>query len=146
MLEYLDAPEETASRFSGDWFLTGDTVVMDASGAVSYLGRADDMMNAGGYRVSPLEVEAVLATYPGIDTVACAEVEIKADTRVIAAFYTAQAPLDESDLSEFATDRLARYKCPRLFQQMAALPLAGNGKVDRGALRKDVALSKRPPS
>ena len=57
MLGYLGAPEATAEKFAGDWFLTGDQGVMDADGQIAYLGRADDMMNAGGFRVSPIEVE-----------------------------------------------------------------------------------------
>jgi acyl-coenzyme A synthetase/AMP-(fatty) acid ligase len=144
MLEYLDAPEETAARFHGDWFLTGDTVRMDADGAVTYLGRVDDMMNAGGFRVSPIEVEAVLAAFPGIDSVACAEVEVKADTSVIAAFYTAETALNEEDMARFAAERLARYKCPRLFVRRPDLPLAGNGKVDRGRLRATFHSPARP--
>ena len=60
MLGYLGAPEATARKFRGDWFLTGDQGAMDDTGAITYLGRADDMMNAGGFRVSPMEVEAVL--------------------------------------------------------------------------------------
>lgn len=92
MLGYLDAATETAARFQGDWFLTGDQGVMDADGHIAYLGRRDDMMNAGGYRVSPIEVEAILASLPGMSAVAVADVEIKADTRVIAAFYTGPAP------------------------------------------------------
>jgi len=64
MLGYLDAPEATAEKFRDGWFITGDTGVMDATGAVTYLGRDDDMMNAGGYRVSPVEVEQALATGP----------------------------------------------------------------------------------
>ena len=52
-LEYLNQPEETGRRFDGDWFLTGDLGHADADGNITYLGRADDMMNAGGVRVSP---------------------------------------------------------------------------------------------
>ena len=57
MLGYVGAPEATAAKYAGEWFLTGDQGVMDEDDQVHYLGRADDMMNAGGYRVSPLEVE-----------------------------------------------------------------------------------------
>ena len=48
----------------GDWFLTGDQGAMAVDGQITYLGRDDDMMNAGGYRVSPVEVEAVLSRFP----------------------------------------------------------------------------------
>ncbi|MEM9900578.1 MAG: class I adenylate-forming enzyme family protein [Pseudomonadota bacterium] len=135
MRGYLGAPEETASRFIGDWFVTGDTVTMAEDGAISYLGRADDMMNAGGIRVSPLEVEAALLAHPGIDEVACAEVRVKADTTVIAAFYTGPAPLPEESLTAFAAARLARYKQPRHYEHRAHLPRAANGKLSRRALR-----------
>jgi len=136
MLGYLDAPDETEARFAGDWFRTGDTVTMAEDGAITYLGRADDMMNAGGVRVSPLEVEEALAAHPGIDEVACAEVTVKADTTVIAAFYTGPAALDEAALAAFAAERLARYKQPRLYERRESLPRAGNGKIDRKALRR----------
>ncbi len=49
MLGYLDAPEETAARTCADWFLTGDTGAWTQGGAIHYLGRDDDMLNAGGY-------------------------------------------------------------------------------------------------
>ncbi len=136
MLGYLDAPEETEARFAGDWFVTGDTVVMAEDGAITYLGRTDDMMNAGGVRVSPLEVERVLAEHPGITEIACAEVTVKAGVTVIAAFYTGPAEIDADALATFAAERLARYKCPRLYDRVESLPRSGNGKVNRRALRR----------
>ena len=63
-LGYLNQPEETAARFDGDWFLTGDVGRMTPDGAIAYEGRADDMMNAGGYRVSPVEVEEAMEAHP----------------------------------------------------------------------------------
>ncbi|RYH12179.1 class I adenylate-forming enzyme family protein [Tropicimonas sp. IMCC6043] len=134
MLGYLDAPEETKARFSGDWFLTGDMAQMDEAGAVTYLGRDDDMMNAGGFRVSPLEIEAALAGFPGLAEIACAEVEVKADTRVIGAFYSAPELLDEAALAAFAAERLAAYKRPRLYRWLERLPRNSNGKIDRKSL------------
>ncbi len=136
MLGYFDDPEGTAARFQGDWFLTGDQGVMDGAGQITYMGRGDDMMNAGGFRVSPLEVEAVLLEHPGIEAVGCAEVAVKQDVSVIGAFYTGPAALPEADLAAFAEDRLARYKQPRLYRHLAALPTGANGKLQRRALRQ----------
>ncbi len=129
---YLGAPEETRDKFAGPWFRTGDGVRMREDGAVIYLGRLDEMMNAGGVRVSPLEVEAVLADLA--PDLAVAEVEVKADTSVIAAFYTGPAR-PEAELSAFAEERLARYKCPRLWVNLETLPRTATGKTDRRALR-----------
>lgn len=136
MLGYRNQPEETKQKFSGEWFLTGDTVTMDGDGFVRYLGRNDDMMNAGGYRVSPLEVEAVLNAHPDIHEAAAAVVEIKPDVFVIAAFYTSDIDLAESALAAYAAERLARYKCPRLFRRLAELPKGANNKLRRGELRQ----------
>jgi acyl-coenzyme A synthetase/AMP-(fatty) acid ligase len=135
MLGYVGAPEETLARMSGPWFLTGDQAVMDADGYITYLGRNDDMMNAGGFRVSPIEVEGVLVKMPGVDAVAVTDVEIKKDARVIAAFYTAPAPLDETVWQAYVTDKLARYKQPRLYIHTPDLPHGANGKVLRRVLR-----------
>lgn len=135
MLEYLNAPQDTAARMQGDWFLTGDQGVMDEDFYIAYKGRADDMMNAGGYRVSPLEVEAALAGFPGLAQVGVTDVEVKADARVIVAFYTSPEPLDETALKTYAEARLARYKQPRAYQRLDALPSGANGKLLRRALK-----------
>ncbi|MCA0872890.1 acyl--CoA ligase [Seohaeicola saemankumensis] len=134
MLGYLNAPDEFAARMQGDWFLTGDQGAMTVDGQIFYLGRDDDMMNAGGYRVSPVEVESALATHPGITQAGAAEVEIKRDTRVIVAFYTGPAELDAAELQAYVGDRLARYKQPRAFVHLDAMPIGGNGKLLRRAL------------
>ncbi|QBF31756.1 class I adenylate-forming enzyme family protein [Thalassococcus sp. S3] len=138
MLEYLGAPEETQARMNGDWFLTGDQGVMTKDRRIHYLGRADDMMNAGGYRVSPLEVEAALATCPGVEQIGVTDIEVKEDTRIIAAFYTGPTPLSQDTLAQFADTRLARYKQPRAYIYLDDLPTGANGKLLRRALKDHV--------
>lgn len=134
MLTYLNARAEADTRMRGDWFLTGDRGAMAADGQITYLGRDDDMMNAGGYRVSPVEVESVLSRFPGISQVGAAAVEVKADTYVIAAFYTGPEKLDETALRTYVEANLARYKQPRAFIHLDTLPAGGNGKLLRRAL------------
>ncbi len=134
MLGYLNAPEEMAARMRGEWFLTGDQGRMDAEARLFFLGRGDDMMNAGGYRVSPLEVETVLSVHPGIEQVGVAEVRVKRDASIIVAFYTGPAPLDEAELNAYVGERLARYKQPRAWRYLPALPTGTNGKLLRRAL------------
>lgn len=135
MLGYLNAAQETTNQFCGDWFVTGDQGVMDATGQITILGRLDDMMNAGGYRVSPIEVEQALASCPGITAIGVVDVAVKQDTRVIAAFYSGPAPLDEAILHSYASKALARYKQPRIYIHLPALPTGANGKLIRRALR-----------
>ena len=133
-LGYWQQEAETEARFQGDWFITGDTVQMTADGAILYLGRDDDMMNAGGYRVSPIEVEAALARHPDAGEVAAFELRVKADASVIAACYT--GPATPEALAEHAKACLARYKQPRIFRHVPEIPKNPNGKLNRRALRE----------
>jgi acyl-coenzyme A synthetase/AMP-(fatty) acid ligase len=135
-LGYLGAEAETRARFSGDWFLTGDIGVMAEDGAIGYQGRDDDMLNAGGVRVSPLEIEAVLNTHPDIAESAACEVSPREGVSVIAAFYVAEHDLDEVALGSFAAERLARYKQPRIWRRVEALPRGANNKLLRRSLRQ----------
>jgi acyl-coenzyme A synthetase/AMP-(fatty) acid ligase len=135
MRGYVGAPEATRDKFIGDWFLTGDHASMDAEGWITYLGRRDDMMNAGGFRVSPLEVEAALAGLPGAETLAVTDIEVKPDVRVILCFYTAAAPGDPETMRAFASSRLAAYKQPKDYIHIDALPTGPNGKLARAALQ-----------
>jgi acyl-coenzyme A synthetase/AMP-(fatty) acid ligase len=93
-------------------------------------------MKALGYRVSPMEVEAVLAAHPDVAEVACAEVAVRADVHVVGAFVVlkAGAKPDSAELLAFAAERLAGYKCPREIRFLDALPRTANGKVRRTAL------------
>ena len=133
-LGYWNAPEETAARFQGDWFVTGDTVSMAEDGAIYYLGRDDDMMNAGGFRVSPIEVESTMAQCPDAGEVAAIELRVKADASVIALAHT--GPATPEALAAHAAAHLARYKQPRLFAHVAEIPRNPNGKLNRRALRE----------
>ncbi|MEL6610190.1 MAG: class I adenylate-forming enzyme family protein [Pseudomonadota bacterium] len=133
MLGYLEDGAPTLP-LTGDWFVTGDLARQDGA-RIQYQGRSDDMMNAGGYRVSPLEVEAALTDHPAIAAVAVTDIPVAADARVIAAFYTAEAPIPEADLAAHAATRLARYKQPRIWCHVPDLPTGPNGKLQRRALR-----------
>ncbi len=135
MLGYLGADGRSELPLTGDWFLTGDTVEMQADGAIRYLGRRDDMLNAGGFRVAPAEIEAALATCPGAGEVAAVELRIREDATIIAVFHT--GPTTEAALAAHAETCLARYKQPRLYRHVAALPHTANGKLNRRALRAE---------
>ncbi len=135
MLGYWRRPEETAAAFRGAWFVTGDRAVMESDGAIRYLGRADDLINAGGYRVSPQEVETALARHPGVAEAAVAAREVRPGVEVIAAVYVpSDGPVPYEDLAAHCAGLLARYKCPRVFEAWDALPRNANGKLMRRAL------------
>lgn len=142
MLGYLGDAAMTAARYRGDWFVTGDLAVMTVEGAIRYAGRADDLMNAGGFRVSPQEVEAVMATCPGVEDVAVTEVEVRDGVRVIGCFFSGSAEL--AALEGHAVAELARWKQPRLFHRLDALPRSANNKLNRRALAALVPPRPKP--
>lgn len=136
MLGYWKRPGEEAVVYRGDWFLGGDLASFDEDGYMTYHGRNDDTMNAMGYRVSPLEVEQCLSQHGGVAEVAVAELAVREDVKVIAAFVVPKDP-DEADagpLLAYAHQHLAGYKCPREVIFVDALPRTANGKVLRRQL------------
>jgi len=138
MLGYWQRPEEEAAVMRGPWFIGGDLGIMDADGYITHTGRNNDLMKALGYRVSPLEVEAVLARHPGVAEVACAEVHVRSDLSVIGAFIVPHGDRSPGaqEIAAFAAERLAAYKCPREIRFVAALPRTANGKIKRSELAR----------
>jgi acyl-coenzyme A synthetase/AMP-(fatty) acid ligase len=135
MLGYWRRPEETEAAFRGEWFVTGDRAKMDPDGYVTHLGRADDTITSLGYRVSPTEVEEALEPHPGIAEIAVAELPVRADLSLVAAFVVPAGAWPGDDaLAAFAEARLAAYKRPRVWIEVPRLPRTANGKVIRRAL------------
>lgn len=97
MLGYWQNEEATKAAFLGDSFITGDFASVDSDGYVHYEGRADEMMNASGYRVSPLEVERVSCLHEAVAEAACAEIEPPGkDITIVCAFIVLRPGFDES--------------------------------------------------
>ncbi|MCW2274928.1 AMP-binding protein [Rhodoblastus acidophilus] len=136
MLGYWRNPEAEAEAFRGEWFVGGDVAHLDAENYVWLHGRADDLMNAGGFRVSPAEVEAVLCAARGVADAAVAEREVRADVRVICAFVVRApgATVDEAALKSHCAQKLAGYKQPKKYVFLDALPRTRNGKIARRLL------------
>ncbi|MGD9869367.1 MAG: class I adenylate-forming enzyme family protein, partial [Hyphomicrobiales bacterium] len=138
MLHYWQRPEEQERMFRGDWFIGGDLGIMDEDGYITHGGRNDDIMNALGYRVSPNEIEEVLATHPAIQEAAAAEIRVRRDLSVIGAFIVLRegAAASADDIRAFAARSLAAYKVPREYVFLSELPHTANGKVNRADLRR----------
>jgi acyl-coenzyme A synthetase/AMP-(fatty) acid ligase len=136
MLGYWNRPQEEAEVMRGEWFVGGDLGSIDTDGYVTHLGRANELMNAGGYRVSPLEIEAALSACPGVGEVACTEIRVRSDVSIIGAFVVLNetAETDADAIKAFAAERLAAYKVPKQVTFVDKLPRTANGKVQRKAL------------
>ncbi len=137
MLGYWKRPEEQAEVYRGEWFIGGDAGVTDEEGYVTHLGRRNELMNAGGFRVSPAEVEQELAKHPAVAEAAVAEIAVRDGVSIIAAFVV---PNDKTgsdiaaDLASFASATLAAYKRPKEYVIVQSLPRTPNGKLKRSDL------------
>ncbi|WP_038074281.1 AMP-binding protein [Treponema sp. C6A8] len=133
----------TADAFDGGWYHTGDNVYMDEEGYVMFVGRKDDIIKTAGYRVSPFEVESILQKHPAVMECAVTGVDdpkrgmaIKA-TIVLSPGYDSKDPADmERELSTFAKENTAMYKCPRIFEFVKELPKTISGKIRRVEIRE----------
>jgi acyl-coenzyme A synthetase/AMP-(fatty) acid ligase len=137
MLGYWNRAEEEAQSRRGPWFVSGDLVALDADGYVHLHGRADEVMNAGGYRVSPAEVERCLAHLPQIAEVAVAERPGRDPGATIIKAYVVLREgesLSEAQALAHCAEHLAGYKRPRAIVFLPALPRNANGKLSRAAL------------
>jgi malonyl-CoA/methylmalonyl-CoA synthetase len=144
---YWRRPESTAAAFTelegegGGWFRTGDIGEFDADGYLRLVGRARDLIITGGLNVYPREVEDVLLEHPAVAEVAVAGVSDDEWGEVVAAWVVpardAAGRPPPAELTEFAAERLARFKCPRRIVYVDALPRNALGKVLRHELRPD---------
>ncbi|ATQ67536.1 MULTISPECIES: acyl-CoA synthetase [Methylosinus] len=136
MLRYWNRPDEERLSFRGDWFVSGDLVEIDAESYVWHHGRADEVMNALGYRVSPAEVEKCLAAHPLVAEAAVAERPGRDDQTIIKAYVVARdgETLSEEAILAHCAQHLAAYKRPRVVVFLEALPRNRNGKLLRAAL------------
>lgn len=151
MLGYWNRKDEQAEVMRGNWFIGGDRGLMDEDGYIKHLGRANDVMKALGYRVAPQEVEAALSQHESIAEIACAELKVRADVSVIAAYVVLTDIAKQPDAMSFdatadsikayAEEHLAAYKQPREIFFVDALPRTPNGKVKRAELAQAPRIS-----
>jgi fatty-acyl-CoA synthase len=131
---YWRNPAATAEAIRDGWLHTGDVAVRDADGCYSILGRSKDMFISGGENVYPAEIESVLLAHPHVIDAAVVGIPHETWGEVGRAFLVVEDGYDEDDLRAFLGERLARYKLPRSFVLLDALPLTAIGKIDKKRL------------
>jgi len=126
---YWENPEETNRVFTREGFLlTGDTGCVTAEG-VYILGRLKNMINSGGYKVWPNEVEQVIMENPHVKEVAVVGTSDERLGEAVKAFVVTDGNVTADELKAFCRERLAGYKVPRIFEFRKELPKSSVGKI-----------------
>jgi acyl-CoA synthetase (AMP-forming)/AMP-acid ligase II len=142
MAGYENNPGANAEAFSDGWLRTGDQGMLDADGYLSITGRLKEIINRGGEKISPREVDEVLLDHPAVAQCVTFAVphptlgEDVAAAVVLREGATAEGP----ELRQFAAARLADFKVPRQILILPELPKGATGKVQRIGLAKRLGL------
>jgi acyl-CoA synthetase (AMP-forming)/AMP-acid ligase II len=143
MTAYENNPKANAEAFYDGWFRTGDQGVMDDDGYVSITGRLKEIINRGGEKVSPREVDEIIMEHPAVHQ--CVTFAMPHDMLgedVAAAIVLRQGTsATDKELREFASARLAPYKVPRKILILDQIPVGATGKLQRIGLAQKLGLA-----
>jgi long-chain acyl-CoA synthetase len=137
MRRYHNNPEATAEAFAGGWFHTGDLGYVDEDGFYFIVDRKKDLIIRGGYNVYPREVEEVLFTHPSVAEAAVVGIPHESLGEEVKAYVELKPGTfaTESELINYAKERLAAYKYPRAVEFREHLPKGAQGKILKESLR-----------
>ena len=142
---YLDLPEATAAAIDADgWLRTGDLAVMDERGYLRITGRLKEIINRGGRKIAPGEIEAVLQAHPAVRLAAAVGIPDERWGEEIGAFVKLRPGSDatEPELTSWCRARLAAFKTPRHWFFVDEMPLTSAGKVRKFLLREQLSAGK----
>ena len=145
MAGYWRNPEATAAAIRDGWLWTGDVGCLDADGFLTLKDRSKDLIISGGSNIYPREVEEVLLTAPGVAEVAVVGAPDAEWGEVVVAFVVAQpgAALDAAALDAHCLEHIARFKRPKRYVFVDALPKNNYGKVLKTELRERLRELRR---
>lgn len=131
---YENNPEANAGSFEDGWFRTGDQGILDAEGYLRLIGRIKEMINRGGEKISPREIDEVLLTHPAVAEAVCFGVSHATWGEEVAAAVVLREPASEPELLAHCRDRLADFKCPKKIHIVPSIPRTATGKIQRIAV------------
>jgi len=135
---YRDNPAANEASFRDGWFRTGDSGTLSADGYVTLEGRIKELINRGGEKISPHEVEEILLSHPAVaEAVAYAASDEKYGERVAAAVVL-RSEASAEELATFCGDHLAAFKIPASIALLDAIPKGPTGKVQRRLLAEQI--------
>jgi acyl-CoA synthetase (AMP-forming)/AMP-acid ligase II len=133
---YENNPDANATAFFDGWFRTGDQGMLDANGYLTLVGRLKELINRGGEKISPREIDEVLLSHPAIAEAVCFGVPHQTWGEEVEAVVVLR-PVDggpkttEPELLAYCKERLADYKRPKQIHIADTIPRTATGKIQR---------------
>jgi acyl-CoA synthetase (AMP-forming)/AMP-acid ligase II len=139
---YENNPEANAAAFVSGWFRTGDQGMLDGDGYLLLTGRIKELINRGGEKISPLEIDDVLLRHPAVSEALTFAAPHKTLGEEVHAAVVLKAEADERELREHCAGLLAEFKVPRQVHILEALPRGATGKLQRITMAKTLGLTE----
>ena len=139
---YENNPEANKQSFVNDWFRTGDEGFFDKDGYLKISGRLKEIINKGGEKISPLEVDNILMDFPPIDQALCFGYKDKmlGEDIAVAIKLKENKSCTEDDIKSYANEKLAKFKIPKKIFIVEDIPKGATGKLQRIGLAKKFGL------
>jgi acyl-CoA synthetase (AMP-forming)/AMP-acid ligase II len=128
---YENNPEANATSFFDGWFRTGDQGFLDEHGYLTLVGRLKELINRGGEKISPREIDEVLLTHPAIAEAVCFGVPHKMWGEEVEAAVTLKDTASEADLLAYCKEKLSDFKRPKQIHITETIPRTATGKIQR---------------
>jgi acyl-CoA synthetase (AMP-forming)/AMP-acid ligase II len=129
MRGYRNNPEANAAAFIDGWFRTGDIGAIDSDGYLALTGRIKDLINRGGEKISPAEVEAVLLEHPAVAEASVFGVPDQKYGEEVSAAVVLKGAATAQELQTYCRIRLSDFKVPKVIHLVSAIPKNAMGKV-----------------
>jgi acyl-CoA synthetase (AMP-forming)/AMP-acid ligase II len=128
---YENNPDANRTAFVDGWFRTGDQGYLDENGYLTLVGRIKELINRGGEKISPREVDEVLAAHPAVAEAVCFGAPHPTWGEEVAAAVVVRSPVTEAELVSYCRERLADYKRPKQIYITDKIPRTATGKIQR---------------
>ncbi|MDP8979298.1 MAG: acyl--CoA ligase [Acidobacteriota bacterium] len=131
---YENNPEANAASFTNGWFRTGDQGFLDAAGYLTLTGRIKELINRGGEKIAPREIDEVLLTHPAVAEAVAFGFAHPTWGEEVAAAVVLREPTAEAEILAHCRARLADFKCPKKLFVVDTIPRTATGKIQRNSM------------
>ncbi|MGD0964320.1 MAG: acyl--CoA ligase [Candidatus Acidiferrales bacterium] len=141
--EYENNPGANAKSFTNGWFRTGDQGYLDEGGYLVLTGRIKELINRGGEKIAPREIDEVLLAHPSVAEAVAFGVPHATWGEEVAAAVVLRSPEKEAAILAFCREKLSDFKCPKKVYIVEQIPRTATGKIQRGAVAAAIAAGAK---